>query len=72
MPIERVCRQGDPIVPYLFLLVAEVLGCLIEKSQEITGIIMGNNMYKPTQFADDATIILDDTSKSLQATLNIS
>ena len=28
-------------------------------------------MYKFTQFADDTTIILDGTSKSLQATLNI-
>ena len=28
-------------------------------------------MYKLTQFADDTTIILDGTSKSLQATLNI-
>ena len=69
--IERGYRQGDPIAPYLFLLVAEVLGCLIEKSPEITGFKIGNNMYKLTQFADDTTIILDGTAKSLQATLNI-
>ena len=71
VPIERGCRQGDPIAPYLFLLVAEVLGCLIETSQEITGIKIGNNMYKLTQFANDTAIILDGTSKSFQATLNI-
>ena len=70
-PIERGCRHGDPIAPYLFLFVAEVLRCLIEKSLEITGIKIGNNMYKLTQFADDTTIILDGTSKSLQATLKI-
>ena len=70
IPIERGCRQGDPIPLYLFLLVAEVLGCLIENSPAITGIKIGNNMYKLTQFAD-TTIILDGTSKSLQATLNI-
>ena len=28
-------------------------------------------MYKLTQFADDTNIVLDDTTKSLQATLNI-
>ena len=39
LQIERGCRQGDPIVPYLFLLVAEVLGCLIEKSSDIRGIL---------------------------------
>ena len=60
--------QGDPIAPYLF---AEVLGCLIEKSPKFTDIKIGNNMYKLTQFVDDTTLILDDTSKSLQATLNI-
>ena len=71
IPIERGYRQGDPIAPYLFLLFAEVLACLIENSPETTGIKFGNNMYKLTQFADDTTIILDGTSKSLQATLNI-
>ena len=45
--------------------------CLIEKSMKITGIKIGNNMYKFSQFVDDTTIILDGTSKSLQAILNI-
>ena len=48
IPIERGCRQGDPISPYLFLLVAEVLKCLIQKSSDIRGIKIGTNMYKLT------------------------
>ena len=59
-------------MPHIFfLLVAEVLGCLIQKSSDIRGIKIGTNMYKLTQFADDTTIVLDGTTKSLQATLNM-
>ena len=71
IPVERGCRQGDPISSYLFLLVAEVLCCLLDKSDQITGISIGNFMLKLTQFADDTTIILDGTVDSLQAALNI-
>ena len=71
IPIERGCRQGDPIAPYLFLLVAEVLACLIQNSSDVTGIAVGKIMYKLAQFADDTTIILDGSVNSLQAALNI-
>ena len=37
---QRGYRQGDPISPYLFLLCAEVLGILIRKNKDITGIIV--------------------------------
>ena len=70
-PIERGCRQGDPIAPYLFLLVVEVLSCLIIGSSDITGIKIGNTTFKITQFADDTTLILDGTLNSLQSALNI-
>ena len=70
MPIERGCRQGDPITPYLFLLVVEVLSCLIVQSPEICGITIGDTTFKLTQFADD-TLILYGTTKSLQSAMNI-
>ena len=47
------------------------LTCLIQKSSDIRGIKIGTNMYKLTQFVDDGTIILDGTTKSLQANLNM-
>ena len=71
IPIERGCRQGDPIAPYLFLLVAEILSLLIEKNPDIKGIQVGKQMIKVTQFADDTTLLLDGSSSSLQATLNV-
>ena len=71
IPIERGCRQGDPIAPYLFLLVAEIWSLLIEKNPDIKGIQVGKQMIKVTQFADDTTLLLDGSSSSLQATLNV-
>ena len=69
--IKKGCRQGDPIVPYLFILVAEILTLLIEYNPDITGINVGRTQIKLSQFADDTTILLDGSEKSLQATLNI-
>ena len=71
IPIQRGCRQGDPISPYLFLLVAEILSILIDKNPDIKGIQIGRQMIKVTQFADDTTLLLDGSSSSLQATLNV-
>ena len=56
IPVKRGCRQGDPIAPYLFLLVAEILSRIIENSSSIKGITIGKHNYKLTQFADDTTI----------------
>ena len=70
IPIERGCRQGDPIAPYLYFLVAEILNLLIEKNPNIKGIKVGEYVLKITQFADDTTILLDGNS-SLQATMNV-
>ena len=71
IPIRSSCRQGDPIAPYVFLLVAEILSLLIEKNQNIKGLKVGEFVLRITQFADDATILLDGSSSSLQATMNV-
>ena len=69
--IQRGCRQGDPISSYLFILGAEVLAILINLSTDITGIIINEKQYRLIQFADDTTLILDGSVRSLQTSLNI-
>ena len=60
--IERGCKQGDPIAPYLFIICAQILCSLIYKNKDIKGVQVGPEEYKITQFADD-TVILDGTER---------
>ena len=68
--IQRGCRQGDPIAPYEFILVAQILYLMITFNKNIKGITIDGIEYKLSQFADDTTTILDGTQASLQAALN--
>ena len=66
----RGCREGDPLSPYIFLICAEMLGCFIrKKNQSISGIFIDNIECKISQYADDSTVILDGSNRSLWQTL---
>jgi hypothetical protein len=54
--IERSCRQGCPLSPYLFILGIEPLIKEIQKSSKIKGIEIENTKCKVTAYADDLTI----------------
>ena len=69
-PVNRGCRQGDPIASYEFLLCAQILYLLIQQNNDIKGLIAHQYEYKLTQFADDTTLIMDGSQGSLQAALN--
>ena len=69
--IKQGARQGDPISPYLFIICAEILAILFTQNPKIKGITISNNQYKITQFADDTSLLLDDSKESLQVALNV-
>lgn len=64
--IQRGCRQGDPISPYLFVLCAELLACTIRENEDIKGVKLLGNECKISQFADDTTILLEGDEKSYE------
>lgn len=59
-PVGRGVRQGDPLSPYLSILVLEPLLSAIKQDQSIKGLNVNNHEYKLTAFADDLTTFLHD------------
>jgi hypothetical protein len=60
--IQRGLKQGDPLAPFLFLLVAEGLGGIMRKAVELNrfhGVQVGNNgmVVSHLQYADDTLCI---------------
>ena len=61
---SRGLRQGDPLSPFLFTLVVDVLGRLIDKAiqcKAIRGFIVGKDKVEVShlQFADDTLLFLE-------------
>ena len=59
--MEKGLRQGDPLSPYLFILVSEALVCLLKKADDlnlIEALHLGKTKVslKHLQFADDTLI----------------
>ena len=69
--LERGCRQGDPLSPYLFILCAEILAILVRNDKNINGIKMNNTMFVISQYADDTSFLLDGTERSLKHCMRI-
>lgn len=67
--LQRGCRQGDPISPYLYLICAEVLSLMIRRNSNIKGINVKGKEALLSQFADDTTLFLDGSERSLRAAI---
>ena len=68
--LERGVRQGDPLSPYLFVVVVETLALAIRQNEAIKGISIGKEETKLLQYADDTTVVLSDRD-SARALFNL-
>ena len=57
--VERGVRQGCPISPLLFIIVAEILACKIRTEPNIKGITIKKEVYVISQLADDTSLFMD-------------
>ena len=71
--LNRGTRQGDPLSPYIFILVVEVLAAMVRQNKEIKGLTFGNFEIKQCLFADDITYFLKDYDSflTLEDTISI-
>ena len=65
-PIQRGCRQGDPISPYIFLICGEILANMIRQSEHIKGYSLFEREIKISQYADDTSLFLDGSKDSFE------
>ena len=64
--IERGCRQGDPLSPYLFLICSEILALMIKQNDNIKGYFITEIEIKISQLADDTSLFLDGSKESFE------
>ena len=59
--LERGVRQGDPLSPYVFILVMEILAHAVRQDNEIKGIKIASTEMKVVLYADDNSGLFPDT-----------
>ena len=69
--LERGCRQGDPISPYIFILCSEYLALVFKNDKDVKGIKLKNKEHKLCQYADDTSIFLEASEINLKNSLKI-
>ena len=64
--VQRGCRQGDPISPYIFVMCVEILGIMIRENKNIKGITVNESENKIAQYADDTELMLEGDQQSFE------
>ena len=59
-PISKGLRQGCPLSPLLYIIVAETFANKIRSDPEVKGIFLGNQILKLNHYADDMNFFLSD------------
>ena len=70
-PLERVCRQGDPLSPYIFILAIEPLAMMIKNNKQIEGIEVQNHTFKIGLYADDIFLLLKNSESSVRESIHV-
>ena len=68
--MKEVSDKAAPFPPYIFLLCVEILAERIRTNKDIEGIFIKGNEIKISQYADDTTLILNGSEKSLTSALH--
>ena len=65
--MERGVRQGDPLSPYLFIIVIELLAIRLREDPNIVGFKINESMQKLSIYADDMTVAVTDLKSAKRA-----
>ena len=66
--VKRSARQGDPLSPFLFILVLDELLEMIYNNEKLSGVEISNELVKGFAFADDNyTALKNTTANSIES-----
>ena len=63
-PLERGVRQGCSLSGILFVIGVELLASGIRSDNSIKGLSLNSKEFKLSQYADDTTCLVEDTSSA--------